>query len=303
MKQQRELQVMEISSGNVRRSQEKEGSRQALSAKRKRKKRKKRKIVCTFFRTIFLTASFLVLAYVAVVGVLLYRQNHPEAVNFDKLQANRSSSLTSIVGELTGLEEELQELLERNEETRDFVENYKNREDYLGKDIDLSKDVQEGIVPLLMQWDKRWGYESFGNSNIGLAGCGPTCLSMAYLYFTNDLKGNPREIARYCEENGFYTSEGTSWDLWTVGVQAFGLSGEELPLDENRMKKVLDAGSLIICSMRPGDFTTTGHYILIVGYNEEGFVVNDPNRRSNSEKIWDYDTLDGQIRNLWKISS
>ncbi len=254
-----------------------------------------------FLHIMFFTIGIGVLVYVATVGLFLYRKQHPQAVDFGKLRASRGSVIVGGIGQTRGLEEELEELLSRNEETREFVENYKNREVYLGKDIDLSGDVQEEEVPLLMQWDLRWGYESYGGSNIGLAGCGPACLSMAYIYFTEDLAGNPREIARYCEENGFYTSEGTSWELWTLGAEAFGLEGKELPLDESRMKAALDAGSLIVCSMRPGDFTTTGHYILIVDYEEEGFQVHDPNRRGNSEKLWDYDVLDGQIRNLWSI--
>lgn len=252
-------------------------------------------------RVFALAAAIIILAYGALVGILLYRQKHPTSPDFAKLRKARSNPMTIAVGEMFHPEEEMQALLERNEEARDFVENYVNRKDYIGKDIDLSEDVQEGQVPLLMQWDKRWGYESFGSSNIGLAGCGPTCLSMVYLYFTGDLEGNPREIAGYCEENGFYTTEGTSWELWTIGAKSFGLEGAELMLDENRMKSALDDGKLIVCSMWPGDFTTTGHYILIIGYEEEGFIVNDPNRRSNSEKRWSYDTLDGQIRNLWAI--
>ncbi len=53
--------------------------------------------------------------------------------------------------------------------------------------------------------------------------------------------------------------------------------------------------------MRPGDFTTTGHFILLWGYDENGFFVNDPNRRSTSEKIWDFETLQPQIKNLWEL--
>lgn len=201
----------------------------------------------------------------------------------------------------SSIEQELSELLEKNKEAKAFVDNYQNRVQYLGQDIDLSKDFSEGKVPLLMQWDMRWGYENFGDSIIGLSGCGPTCLSMAYVYFTEDLGGNPREMADFCEENGYYTSSGTSWDLWTKGVEELGLSGRELSLDEKVMKKVLDNGSLIICSMRPGDFTTTGHYILIYGYDADGFWVNDPNRKSNCEKGWSYNTLRGQIKNLWAV--
>lgn len=199
--------------------------------------------------------------------------------------------------------EALQELLELNAEAEDFVNGYMDRASYLGQEIDLSADFQSGRVPLLMQWDKRWGYDLYGDSMIGLSGCGPTCLAMAYLYFTEDLTANPRTMAQFAYKNGYFVSGGTSWDLWTEGVKKLGLSGEELPLDQGRMEKALDNGSLIVCSMRPGDFTTTGHFILIYGYDENGFRVNDPNRRSNSEKQWTYEVLQGQIKNLWAISA
>ncbi len=196
---------------------------------------------------------------------------------------------------------ELIELRELNQEARDFVEDYPNRENYKSQPVDLSGDYTAGEVPLLMQWDKRWGYDSYGDNLIALAGCGPVCLNMAYLYFTGDVNVNPREMAKFAYENGYYTKEGTNWSLWTEGVKKLGLSGEMLTLSERAMKDALDNGGLIVCSMAPGDFTTTGHFILLTGYDEKGFFVNDPNRHSNSEKRWEFDTLQYQIKNLWGI--
>lgn len=196
---------------------------------------------------------------------------------------------------------ELQALLEKNEETLDYVAGYPEREKYKNQVIDLTQDFISGEVPLLMQWDLRWGYDSYGDSMIGLAGCGPVCLTMAYLYFTEDTDMTPREMAAFAYDNGYYSKEGTSWSLWTEGVQLLGLDGAELPLDENVMKRALDAGGLIVCSMRPGDFTTSGHFILIRGYDEGDFYVNDPNRRSNSQRPWNYETLQYQIKNLWVL--
>lgn len=213
-----------------------------------------------------------------------------------------AGSLPSSAPDAGSITEALAELAENNTEAADFVADYPNRQNYLGQSIDLTSDVIIGQVPLFLQWDKRWGYESFGDSIIGLSGCGPTCLSMAYVYFTRDLNGTPREIASYCEKNGYYTEYGTSWSLWTDGLTALGLSGRELPLSENSMKKALDQGKLIVCSMRPGDFTTSGHYILLYDYDETGFCVRDPNRVSNSSRTWDYATLSPQIKNLWTIS-
>lgn len=196
---------------------------------------------------------------------------------------------------------ELQELLELNEETLDYVVGYPDRGSYIGQPIDLTDDFTAGEVPLLMQWDRRWGYDLYGSSMIGLSGCGPLCLTMAYLYFTEDTEMTPRKMAEYAQDNGYHTSAGTSWDLWTQGVIELGLRGETVSLDERSMQAVLDSGGLIVCSMRPGDFTTTGHFILIRGYDENGFFVNDPNRRSNSERQWDFDTLRYQIKNLWGL--
>lgn len=64
----------------------------------------------------------------------------------------------------------------------------------------------------------------------------------------------------------------------------------------------LASGHPIICSMRPGDFTTTGHFIVLNGYENGQFHVLDPNSNANSEKLWSYERLSPQINNLWAFS-
>ena len=39
------------------------------------------------------------------------------------------------------------------------------------------------------------------------------------------------------------------------------------------------------------------------GQEEGGIRVNDPNSPQNSEKLWDWATLEPQIRNLWAFSA
>ena len=58
----------------------------------------------------------------------------------------------------------LVELLERNPETEEFVLRYPFREDI---PYDLSEYADSEIVPLFMQWDQRWGYETYGSDVIG----------------------------------------------------------------------------------------------------------------------------------------
>lgn len=236
-----------------------------------------------------------------------------EILSFGNLNSARAQGSTGAAGsgdlgaskignpESGELPEILSELLEKNEETLDYVQSYPDREEYKNQPIDMAENFVSGEVPLLMQWDKRWGYNAYGSEMIGLAGCGPLCLEMAYLYFTEDTDMTPRKMADFAYENGYYTEQGTSWSIWTEGAARLGLEGTELSLDENVMKNSLDAGRLIVCSMRPGDFTTTGHFILIKGYDEDGFLVNDPNRRSTSGRTWSFEELEYQIRNLWSL--
>lgn len=196
----------------------------------------------------------------------------------------------------------LREMVDANAETIPFAEGYSRRKQYKNQPIDIRKDVKKGEVPLFLQWDKRWGYDDYGGECIARAGCGPTCLSMAYVYLSGNTDMNPRAVADFAVEQGYRTEEGTSWDLWIQGAAALGLSGRQIALDEQRMKSSLDEGAVIICSMRPGDFTTTGHFILIRGYDGTGFFVNDPNSRANSKKIWEYETLEPQIKGIWALS-
>lgn len=198
--------------------------------------------------------------------------------------------------------DELLTLLSKRPETLDFVLQYQKYKDLTEPQADLSQEVQAGTIPRLYQWDLRWGYGRYGDNIIALAGCGPTCLSMVMLGLTGDAQWDPVVLARFSESKGYVSQVGTSWELMSVGALELGIISQELPLDENRMIRELEAGHPIICSMRPGDFTDTGHFIVLVDYEKDGFVVHDPNSIDNSDKIWNYEEIRGQIRNLWAFS-
>ena len=199
----------------------------------------------------------------------------------------------------------LLESLARNPELLDFTLDYPDKKGTSGDRIDLSGKYQAGRIPLLMQWDEDWGYAPYGEGMIALDGCGPTCLSMVAVGLTGDTSLNPKAVASFSEKNG-YLDAGTGGTLWTLmseGAQKLGLSSRELPLDENRMARELSEGHPIICSLRPGDFTAVGHFIVLYDYGNDGFLVRDPNSRSRSEETWSYQTLKPQIRNLRAFST
>lgn len=193
---------------------------------------------------------------------------------------------------------ELLELLSRNPETIDFVYDYPANKDKQF-DIDISGDITGDRVPLFIQWDERWGYQKYGDSIIAINGCGPTCLSMVASYLLKDSKLNPQYMAQFSEDNGYISENGTLWALLSTGARKLGLESIEIPLDEDRVMNNLEVGNLIICSMGPGDFTTEGHFIVLAGCENGKIIVNDPNSRKNSERLWEFKEIKNQIKNIW----
>ena len=198
--------------------------------------------------------------------------------------------------------EKLKEMAQKNSETIDFVYNYPQLKDEVWN-IDLTEESQSDQVPLLMQWDERWGYITYNGGMMGYGGCGPTTLSMVVLYLTRDASATPAAVAAYAESAGYCVpGSGSTWSLIKEGCEHYGLHASEVAMVENRIRDKLDEGCPVVVNVGPGDFTDSGHYMVIVGYNDQGFIINDPNSRTNSEKRWTFDQLNGQVRNLWAMS-
>ncbi len=171
---------------------------------------------------------------------------------------------------------------------------------YDPSDCYVTMSELEQDIPLFIQWDKRWGFEEYGDDIIALSGCGPTCLSMVAVGLTKNAVYSPKNVAEYSASHGYYQyGTGTSWALFTQGSEDFGIECEELTLDRDVVFRYLEQGNPVICSMAPGDFTNTGHFIVLTGTENGMIKVNDPNSYSNSEKLWEYSDLEWQIRNLW----
>lgn len=205
---------------------------------------------------------------------------------------------------LSDYPDDMVNLLARNPETIDYVLGYPLHDEAEDPDIDLSGEVSRVQIPRLYQWDTRWGYKIYGSGPMGLTGCGPTCLSMAAIYLTGNTDLNPAWMADYAMNNGYYDYEdnsGTYWSLMTDGAYGLGIDVVEITTDEDRMKRNLDVGNPIIAIVGEGQFTEGGHFIVITGYTDEGFTVNDPNSIANSERIWTFEELDQEIITLWVL--
>lgn len=197
--------------------------------------------------------------------------------------------------------ERLLELAVENHETIDFVADYPSK--HKNGTASPMKNPSTTKVPLYIQWDECWGYESYGDGLMAFTGCAPTCLSMAAVSLTGDSSITPDVVASYADGAGYYNvGSGSTWTLISEGCSEFGLVAEELHVEEGILSQVLAEGKLIICAMGPGDFARKGHYILLTGYEDGMFTVNDPNSLLRSAEKWSYQQLSGQIKNLWAVS-
>lgn len=241
-----------------------------------------------------------------------FRQNKPQQLTDEQIY-NRLKELSEEYPELEEIYEEYTEYpvkllgsLCNNPELYEYVKGYlayQQHEDSIIEKPELTKEEKAQKYPLFLQWDKRWGYEPYGDFNIALSGCGPTTLAMAAIALTDDNTITPDKVAEYSMSNRYYVEgTGTAWSLMTDGCEEFGIKAEEIALDEYVMKNQLDAGKVIICSMRQGDFTAVGHFVMIYGYDEDGFFINDANCIYRSSKTWSYEELKDQIRILWAFA-
>lgn len=202
---------------------------------------------------------------------------------------------------LSDYPEELRALLERNPETEDFVLHYPlEKDDPI--EVDLSEYESCDGVPLFLQWDRQWGRMEYGGKPAALTACGPVCLSMAAYHLTADPDFSPDRMIEYAGKNGYYSpGNGSSWTLISEGGEKLGFQVTELPLVKQWIFDNLEEGNPIICAMGPGDFTTAGHFIVLVGAEEGLLRVNDPNSIERSGKLWKFEDIEDQFRNLWVI--
>lgn len=194
------------------------------------------------------------------------------------------------------------ELLDKNPETVGFVEDYEEK-----KDMPCAESIgelpQDGSIPLLLQWDERWGYAPYGTSIVAVSGCGPTCMAMVASGLNQDPSITPDKVAAYGTQNGYVDEENnTYWAFMKEAGATWNLNCYEGNLNEEQVSAELTEGHPIICSVGPGDFTKIGHFIVLTGYENGSVAVNDPFSQTNSDKMWVFADIKEQIKAMWIYS-
>lgn len=164
----------------------------------------------------------------------------------------------------------------------------------------LGENVK-GLVPLLMQWDWRWGFEWYGGGPRGLTGCAPTCMAMIGMGLTGDESFNPKDMSIYSENAGFWVpGSGTSWSLVTNAFPNHPIRVMQINPDEGSIRAELQASHPVLINVGIGKFSAVGHFMVLAGLADDGtFILNDPNNLENCSKTWTWSELSTEVVAAW----
>jgi RHS repeat-associated protein len=176
--------------------------------------------------------------------------------------------------------------------------------------IENSNDWIAADVTYYNQHDSPWGDDLYSikndwkNQTFSKSGCGPTAAAMAIstqlgIRFTPDVAG------QFSLARGYRTLDsGTNPDFFQPLGKACGLN-VIATTSFDQLIYYLGKGGTAVVSMKPGDFTTGGHYIVLSAgkfgtNNGSRLFVSDPNKREKT-KYWNSSVIKKQMKGNYYI--
>lgn len=157
-----------------------------------------------------------------------------------------------------------------------------------------------------------WAGLPFGGQNIGYSGCSVTSLAMVVSYLNGGVNKNewtyPNDVVKMIADktgnyNHFYVGgAGQSWDIFPNVAKWYGISCSQI--SSSSIVNSLTSGKPVIMSCKPGEFTSTGHFIVITGVDSDGYCyVNDPSHPDKSYKKYSASYLASQGKGWWSFGN
>ena len=134
-------------------------------------------------------------------------------------------------------------------------------------------------MPHIYQIDPAWSELPYAGGTIRQNACGPTCLTMVYIFKTGRTDMTPVDMCALSEAGNY---------------------GTELHNDRDSMTQALRSGAPVIAAVRPGTFTNVGHYIVLYGIDDADQIeVFDPNSASRSARRWGVVEVLNEVEAMW----
>ena len=167
-----------------------------------------------------------------------------------------------------------------------------------------------------LQTDPRWknhNYSAKGeNKTIGSSGCGPTAAAMV-IATLQDKNVTPVTTAQWSMAHAYKAlNQGTYYTYFIPQMSVYGIAckrlntsnlyGKSSSSAHNEALNALKNGDWVIACMGKGNWTSSGHFILLYGY-ENGYVyINDPasTKAARIKNTWAL--FASQVKYMWTIS-
>lgn len=175
----------------------------------------------------------------------------------------------------------------------------------VNQDIQQDKFAGRIKVPLQLQTDERWKATPYGtgeNNTLEKNGCAIVSLSMVASYL-DGVEVLPQAVLDWSQDNYFVEGQGTNWTIFGDFATVKGYLFEEV-LDITAVESHLSQGHPVIISVQPGKFTETGHIMVLTGYSDGKFWLNDPNdseEKGHSKTQYTAEELTSEAMNYWAI--
>lgn len=162
-------------------------------------------------------------------------------------------------------------------------------------------------VPALYMNDVRWGYEM--NGAVKEVGCAAVAITMANLYLNRNGDVDPVKILQYADEMGYYGFGGIERKDVPDIIEHFGMTVEEHVFEGENSEKITEAelksaadteGAVLIVAAKGATFGS--HALIIRGYNENGFYINDPAHSEKTAKQWDFEVFENELVRYWVVT-
>lgn len=167
-----------------------------------------------------------------------------------------------------------------------------------------------------LQTDTRWknhNYSAKGEKKtIGSSGCGPTSAAMV-IATLKDKNVTPVTTAEWSMAHGYKAlNQGTFYSYFVPQFKQYGivckqlnqsnLYGKTSSTAHTEALNALKNGDWVIACMGKGNWTTSGHFIVLYGY-ENGYVyINDPASTGSARVKNTWALFSKQVKYMWTIT-
>lgn len=168
-----------------------------------------------------------------------------------------------------------------------------------------------------LQTDPRWGsldYSAPGEkTTIAASGCGPTAMAMVLATWADPAVTPKTECAWALAHGykaphqgtyyGYFEPAGERYGLRVTRLNYTSLYGKSTSAYHAQVQDALDRGELVIACMGPGNWTSSGHYVLVWKIEGDAIYINDPASTKTARTKGSYSLFRQQVKYYWTIEN